>query len=66
MVHYQPVQVIIDVSGLAAVILNIVIRHHSLLNLIVNNRGSVFIPKFWSFLYYFLNIKQHLSGVFHP
>ena len=52
MVHYKPVKVTIDASGLAKVILNVVFRYHGLPNSIMSNRGSLFTSKFRSFLYY--------------
>ena len=65
MVHYEPVKVIIDAPGLAKVILDIVIWHHGLPDSIVTDKGSLFTSKFWSSLYYFLNIKQRLSTAFY-
>ena len=47
MIHYKPVKVTIDASGLAEVIINVVIRHHGLPDLIVIDRGSLFTSKFW-------------------
>lgn len=35
-------------------------------NFIVLDRGSLFISKFWSALYFQLKIKQRLSTAFHP
>ena len=64
-VHYDPVQVIIDTSGLAEVILDVVVQHHGLSDLIVSDRGSLFILKFWLLLCYFLRIKQRLFTAFH-
>ena len=58
MVHYEPVKVIIDTSGLAEVIIDVVFQHYGLPDLIVTNRGSLFTSKFWSSLCYFLGIKQ--------
>ena len=46
MVHYEPVKVTIDAPGLAKVIINVVVRHHGLPDLIVTNRGSFFTSKF--------------------
>ena len=46
MVHYKPVKVTIDAPGLAEVIIDMVVRHHGLLNLIVTDRGSLFTSKF--------------------
>ena len=46
MVHYKLVKVTIDTPGLAEVILDVVVWHHSLPDLIVINRGSLFTSKF--------------------
>ena len=66
MVHYKPVKVTIDAPGLAEVIINVVVRHHSLPDSIVTDRGSLFTSKFWFSLYYFFDIKQRLSITFYP
>ena len=39
MVHYKPVKVTIGISSLAEVILDMVVWHHDLSNLIVSNKG---------------------------
>ena len=65
-VHYKPVKIIIDILGLVKVIINVVIQHHGLPDSIVTDRGSLFTSKFWSSLYYFLEIKQQLSTAFYP
>ena len=57
MVHYEPVKVTINASGLAEVILDMVVWYHGLPNWIVSDRGSLFTSKFWSLLCYFLGIK---------
>ena len=66
MVHYEPVMVTINTPGLAEVIIDVIVRHHGLLDSIVTNRGSLFTSKFWSLLCYFLGIKRRLSTAFHP
>ena len=66
MVHYKPVKITIDTPGLAKVIIDVVVRHHGLPDLIVTDRGLLFTSKFWSSLYYFLGIKRKLSTAFHP
>lgn len=53
MVYYKPVKVTIDIAGLAEIILNIVVRHHTFLDLIVTNKGLLFTLKLWSLLYYY-------------
>ena len=65
MVHYEPVKVTIDASGLAEVIIDMVIRHHGLPDSIVTNRGLLFTSKFWSSLCYFFEVKRRLSTAFH-
>ena len=46
MVHYKLVKVTIDAPGLAEIIIDVVMGHHSLPNLIITNRRSFFISKF--------------------
>ena len=64
-VHYKQVNVTIDASGLAKVIINVIVRHHGLPDSIVTDRGSFFTSKFWSSLCYFLGIKRRQSTAFH-
>ena len=66
MVHYEPVKVTIDAPGLAEVIIDMVVRHHSLPDSIVTNKSSLFTSKFWSSLCYFLGVKRRLTPAFHP
>ena len=66
MMHYEPIKVTIDRAGLAEIILNVVVWHHSLSDSIVTNKGLFFISKFLLLLCYFFGIKQRLSTVFHP
>ena len=65
MIYYKLVKVTINTLGLAEVIINVGMRHHGLLDSIVTNRGLLFTSKFWSSLYYFLDIKWRLSTAFH-
>ena len=65
MVHYEPAKITINAPGLAEVIIDVVIRHHGLLDSIVTDRGSLFTSKFWSLLYYFFGIKRRLFTMFH-
>lgn len=64
-VHYKMVKIMINISGLAKVIIDIVIRHHGLSELIISNCSLLFTSKFWSLLCYFLDIKRKLSTAFH-
>ena len=66
MVHYKPVKATINAPGLAEINIDVVIRHHSLPDLIVSNWGSLFNSKFWSLLCYLLGIKQRLFTTLHP
>ena len=65
-VYYKPVKVTIHALGLAEVIIDVVVRYHGLLDLIVTDRESLFTSKFWSSLCYFFDIKRRLSTAFHP
>ena len=65
MVYYKPIKITIDAPGLAEVIIDMVVRQYGLPNLIVTNRGSLFISKFWSSLCYFLGIKRWFSTAFY-
>ena len=56
----------IDVLGLAKVIINMIMRYYAVSKSIVIDQGLLFISKFWSLLYYFLKIKKKLSTAFHP
>ncbi len=66
MVHYELFKVTINALGQAIVIINVVMCHHGVSGSIVTNWDLLFISKFWSLLYYFLDIKRKLSTAFHP
>ncbi len=66
MVYYEPVKVTIDASGLAEVIIDVVVHHHGVPKSIVTDQGLLFTSKFWSLLCFFFGIKRKLSTVFHP
>ncbi len=55
----------IDVLDLTEMIINVVVCHHRVFELIVTNWGLLFILKFWSLLYYFLGIKKKISAAFY-
>ena len=63
-VYYKPVKIIINSLGLAQVIIDFVIWHHKLLNLIMTNKSSLFTSKIRLLLCYFFGIKQQLSTTF--
>lgn len=46
MIHYKLIKTTIDATGLAKIIINVVIRQHSLLEYIISDRDSLFISKF--------------------
>ena len=66
MVHYQLVKVIINAPGLAEVIIDVMVRHHDLPDLIISDRGAIFTSKFWSLLCYLFRAKRKLSTAFQP
>ena len=43
MIHYEPIKVTIDASGLAEVIIDVVVQHHGLPDSIISDRGAIFI-----------------------
>ena len=65
MVHYKSEKITINASGLAEVIIDVMIRHHGLLDSTITDQGSLFTSKFWSSLYYFLGIKRRFSTAFY-
>lgn len=64
MVYYKPVKSTIDVADLAKVIMDMVVRYYILPGSTIDDENSLLISKFWSLLYYFLDIKQRFSIVF--
>ena len=66
MVYYISVKVTIDIAGLAKVIIDVILRHHRVLESIVIDQGLFFISKFWSLLCYFVRIKKKAIHSFLP
>ena len=50
MVHYEPVQTMIDAPRVAEVIIDVIVQHNGLPDSIVSNQSSVFTSNFWSSL----------------
>ena len=65
-IYYKPVKITINASKQAKVIINLIIWHYNLLNLIVTNKSLLFTSKFWLLLYYFFGIKWQLFTIFSP
>lgn len=65
MIYYELIKIINDSLGLTKVILDVIVKYHGFFNLIMSDRGSIFISKFWSLLCYFFKTKQKLSITFH-
>ena len=53
MIHYKPVQITIDATGLVKVFIDLVARHNDLSDLIVSDKDSFFTSKFWCPQYHF-------------
>ena len=66
MVHCKLLKITLDVTGLAEVIMDVVVDHHGFSGLIVTHREFLFISKFWSSLCFFLSIKHRLFTAFQP
>ena len=54
MINYKLVKVIIDILGLAKVIINVVVRYHIVPKSIIKDQNLLFILKFLFLLCYFL------------
>ncbi len=54
----------IDVLGLVKVIINVVVYHYRVFELIITDQGLLFTSKFWSLLCYYLRIKKKLNTAF--
>ncbi len=65
-VYYKIVKVKIDVPDLAKVIIDMVVCYYRVFDPIITDRGLLFTSKFWSSLYYFLEIIKKLSTAFYP
>ncbi len=64
-IYYESVKVTIDVSGLAKVIIIMVVCHHGVPESIITDQDLLFTSKFWSLLCYFLGIKRKLYTTFN-
>ena len=65
MVYYKPIQVTIEIPGLAKVIINVIMRYYGVSSSIITNQSLLFILKFWFLLCYFLKIKKKLFIAFY-
>ena len=63
-VYYELIKITINAPSLAKVIIDVVVWHYSLLDLVMTNKSFLFILKFWLFLCYFFGIKCWLSTTF--
>lgn len=61
MIYYKPIFITLDGKPLVEVLIKTVIKYHGLLNFIVTDQKSLFISKFESVLFYYLNIKRQLN-----
>ena len=57
-VYYKLVKISINATGLAKVIINVIIYHYGLPDLIITGKSLLFTLKFWLLLYYFVCIKH--------
>ncbi len=65
MVYYELVKIIIDILGLAKVIINVIVHYYDISKSIITDQGLLFILIFWSLLCYFLDNKKRLFITFH-
>lgn len=57
-VYYKLVKTTINVTKVLKIIINMVIRHHSLPHSIMSHRMVLFTSKFWLSLCYLLSVKK--------
>lgn len=65
-VDQKSIKTTIDIGGLAKIIIYMMIIHHDYSHSIFSDQDSLFTLQFESILFYFFNIKQKLSTLFHP
>lgn len=58
MVYYKLVKVIIDILSQAKVMINKIIHYYGIFEFIIKHQNLLFISKFLSLLYYFLDTKN--------
>ncbi len=63
--NYEQVLTTLDHEQIAKILIEEVIKYHSLRDSIVTDQRSLFTSKFWSSFCYYLNIKRRLSTAFH-
>lgn len=63
--YYKPVNITVDISKLAKIIINVVIRYYDIPDIIIIDKSLIFILKFWLLFCYFIKIKQKLSIAFY-
>lgn len=66
MVLYKPRKTMIDVAGLAKLIINVIVSHHGLPESMMSDSGSLYSFEFLSSLCYFFYITHKLFIVFYP
>lgn len=64
-VYYEPVKIIYNAPRLAEIIIDEVVKEHSLPDSVVFKKGSLFISKFCSLLCFFFNFKHRLFTSFY-
>ena len=65
MVYYKLIKITINAPRLAKIIIDLLVRHYRLLDLIVTNKSLFFILKFCSLLCYFFGKKRRLCIIFY-
>jgi hypothetical protein len=56
----------VDVPALAELIYDEVVKYHDIFKLIISDRGSIFIFKWWSSFCHYWIIRSRISTAFHP
>jgi hypothetical protein len=66
MVYFILITINIDIPVLAEFIYDEVMKYHGIFKLIISDRGSIFIFKWWFSFYYYWIIRNRIFIIFYP
>ena len=66
LVHFVPTTKIVNAEITAKLFLNHVYRHHGIPDVIISDRDSIFLSKFWKELFRLLRTKLRPSSAYYP
>ena len=66
LVHFVPTTKNVNADITAKLFLNHVYRHHGIPDVIISDKDSIFLSKFWKELFRLLGTKLRPSSAYHP